>query len=145
MNRNAFGLPDTSSEEKNVTATLPIIELDPLKGRPTVEVIFGQAHLGTYRVFLWDAQGKNPEPIGHGNNIDDVLDDFSAPRDPGALDKTILSYEAIVQAAEPREGQLYSLTITVRQQGKVCTGGVIQETGTFNDVKSIIGFRRFES
>ena len=128
-----------------MTVTLPIIELDQTKGRPTVEVIFGQAHLGTYRLFLWNVQGKNPELIGHGNNIDDVLDDFPVLRDPGALDKMILSYEVIVQAAEPKEGQLYSVTILVRQQGKVCTGGVIQETGTFDDVKSIIGFRRFQS
>lgn len=122
---------------------IPVIRLDQEDGRPTVEIIFGNAHLGTYRFFLWDAAGKNPALVAHGNNIDDVLDTFEIQRDPGDLDERILSHELIVQAAAAKSGQIYSVTITVRQQGQVCDGGLIQETGTFEDVRSIIGFRRF--
>jgi hypothetical protein len=119
------------------------ITLDPARGNPKVEIIFGQAHVGNYRFFLWDSSGKNPEELSHGNNVDDVLDCFDIDVTPAQLDRRIISFELIVQAAEPREGQVYSVTITVRQQGTVCTGGVIQETGALVDVKSLIGFRRF--
>jgi hypothetical protein len=122
---------------------IPVIRLGRGNGRPTVEIIFGNAHLGNYRCFLWDAAGKNPVLIAHGNNIDDVLDAFDIQRNPVDLDECILSYELIVQAAAAKAGQIYSVTITVRQQGQVCDGGLIQETGIFEDVKSIIGFRRF--
>ena len=123
---------------------LSVVRLDPAQGVPTVEIIFGQAHVGNYRMFLWDPSGKNPELLAHGNNIDDVLDTFTMPTDPPGLDGFILSYEVIVQAAEARDGQIYSITITIRQGGSVVDGGVIQETGSFNDVKSVIGFRRFQ-
>ena len=119
------------------------ITLDTAKGKPTVEIIFGHAHVGSYRFFLWDPAGKTPKALLHGNNIDDVIDSFTLDELPAALDQCILSYELIVQAAEAKEGQVYSVTTTVRQQGNVCPGGVIQDTGSFKDVKSIIGFRRF--
>jgi hypothetical protein len=124
---------------------LAVVGLDRTKGNPSVEVIFGHAALGTYRVFLWDAAGKNPSLLAHGNNIDEVVDMFEIAKSPEELDGSILSYELIVQAPEPKDGQMYSVTISVRQEGNVCDGGLIQETGTFNDVKSIIGFRRFQS
>lgn len=119
------------------------VKLETSKGKPSVEIIFGQAHLGNYRCFLWDASGKNSTQLAHGNNIDDVLDVFTIPNDPADLNQRIFSYEVIIQAAEAKEGQLYSLTIMVRQNGDVCTGGLIQETGKLEDVKSLIGFRRF--
>jgi hypothetical protein len=122
---------------------LEVIELKRSKGSPSVEIIFGQAHLGNYRVFLWDAEGKNPEQLSHGNNLDDVPDAFTVAFQPKDLDKRILSYELIIQAAEARPGQVYSATIIVRQDGMPCKGGVIPVTGPMEDVKSIIGFRRF--
>ena len=121
------------------------ITLETSKGKPTVEIIFGHVHVGNYRFFLWDANGKNSVPLQHGNNIDDVLDTFEINETPGNLDQRIFSYELIIQAAEAKPGQIYSVTTTVRQQGKVCVGGVIPETGTLDDVKSIIGFRRFKT
>ncbi len=94
---------------------------------------------------MWDNNGKNPQLLSHGNNVDDVFDSFEIQEQPPTLDGRIFSYELIVQAAESKPGQIYSVTITVRQQGSVVTGGVIQETGPLTDVKSIIGFRRFKS
>jgi hypothetical protein len=123
---------------------IPTVLLKEGAGTPSIEIIFGHAHVGNYRMFLWDPSGKNPEQVAHGNNIDDVLDTFEMPTDPAGLDRFILSYEVIVQAAEARDGQIFSITITVRQGGDVVPGGLIQENGTFRDVKSLIGFRRFE-
>jgi hypothetical protein len=124
--------------------TIPEITLQKSKGKPAVEIIFGQAHVGNYRFFLWDIEGKNPELLSHGNNVDDVLDTFEIDETPANLDGRILSYEVIVQAAEARPEQLYSVNATVRQQGEVVSGGVISETGKFTDAKSIIGFRRLK-
>ena len=121
------------------------ITLDPGQGKPKVEIIFGQAHIGNYRFFLWDSSGRNPAELAHGNNVDDVLDSFDLNETPAALDQHILSFELIVQAAEARAGQIYSVTITVRQKGTVCPGGVILESGALEDVKSLIGFRRFKT
>lgn len=119
------------------------ITLHASRGTPTVEIIFGQAHVGNYRFFLWDSSGRHPRELMHGNNIDDVIDSFEIGVTPAELDRWILSFELIIQAAEAREGHVYSVTITVRQQGTACTGGIIQETGTLTDAKSLIGFRRF--
>jgi hypothetical protein len=131
---------------KESTMPMPIqtVSLKEGNGTPTIEIIFGHAHVGSYRMFLWDPNGKNPEQVSHGNNIDDVLDTFEMPVDSAGLERFILSYEVIVQAAEARDGQIYSITITVRQGGQVVPGGLIQENGTFRDVKSLIGFCRFE-
>jgi hypothetical protein len=126
-----------------VAVELEKVTLERGKGRPTVEVIFANTHLGTYRAFLWDPQGKNPELLSHGNNVDDVIDTFDVPREPADVDQRILSYEVLIQAPQPVAGQVYGLTLMVRQQGQPCHGGIVQETGTFTDAKSLVGFRRF--
>jgi hypothetical protein len=121
------------------------ITLSSTGGKPKIEIIFGQAHVGNYRFFLWDASGKNPIELSHGNNVDDAVDSFDIGEALSALDRRILSFELIVQAAEARQGQIYSVTITVRQDGTVCAGGLISESGALEDVKSLIGFRRFKT
>lgn len=121
------------------------ILLGATKGQPTVEIIFGQAHIGNYRFFLWDATGHNPREIAHGTNVDAIVDSFDIGEDARALHEKLLSFEGIVQAAEARPGNIYSVTVTVRQGGEVCPGGVIQETGAFDDVKALLGFRRFRT
>lgn len=121
------------------------ILLDATKGQPTVEIIFGQAHVGNYRFFLWDETGHHPQELSHGTNTDQVVDAFDVQFTPAALNEQILAFEGIVQAAEARAGNIYSVTVTVRQGGAVCDGGVIQETGAFNDVKALLGFRRFRT
>lgn len=117
-------------------------------GTPTVEISFGHAHVGNYTCNLWDQNGEDYTKLAklaHGNNVDNVKDTFHMEYEPNYLNGLIFSYEAIIQAAENRPGQQYSLTITVRQQGDVCKDGVIHDTGTLDDTKSIIGFRRFRT
>lgn len=127
---------------------MPPIEeviLDSNGGKPTVEILFGQAHVGNYRCFLWNRQGKDPEELAHGDNVDDVVDAFEIDAEPADLDRRIISVESIVQAAEAKPGQIYSVTITIRQQGKVCSGGAIHDAGPFEDVKALVAFRRFKT
>jgi hypothetical protein len=119
--------------------------LDATKDQPTVEIIFGQAHVGNYRFFLWDAAGRNPQELSHGTNTDGVVDKFGVGADARALHEKILGFEGIVQAADARSGNVYSVTVTVRQGDDVCSGGLIQETGAFDDVKALLAFRRFRT
>ena len=124
---------------------LETITLQANNGNPAVEIIFGHAHVGNYRCFLWDQNGKSPIQLAHGNNVDDVWDTFVIDNNPDYLADRVFSYELTIQAAESKPGQIYSVTITVRQQGSVCQGGVIHDTGSLDDVKSIIGFRKFRT
>ena len=120
---------------------IPIITLASDKGPPTIEIIFGHAHLGTYRFFLWD--GQNPELKKHGNNIDNVVDSFTLSEPLASLHQRILSYELIIQAAESGPGQIFSYTVTVRQRGAICEGGVIAKSGPFEQFHQDVEFRRF--
>ena len=99
--------------------------------------------MGNYRLFLWDAAGQNPRELAQGTSADDVVDTFPIAVAAQVLDGCVLSFEGLVQAAEPRTGNVYSVTVTVRQDGTVCPGGVIQEAGPFEDVKALVAFRRF--
>lgn len=126
-------------------ALLDEITLDMARGRPRIEIVFGQAHVGNYRLFLWDAEGVQCTDLARGHNVDHVLDSFEVDAEPADLNQRILSFEMMVQAAEAKPGQIYNVTITVRQQDTVCAGGVVQESGPFKDVKALVGFRRFKA
>lgn len=121
------------------------IQLQVDGGTPTVEISFGHAHVCNYTCYLWDQNGEDYTKLAHGNNVDKLKDTFHMEYEPNYLNGLIFSYEALIQAAENRPGQQYSLTITVRQQGDVCKDGVIQDTGTLDDTKSINGSRRFRT
>ncbi len=118
------------------------ITLDPARGRPRIGIVFGHAHVGNYRLFLWDRAGTHATELCRGHNVDQLLDSFEIDVEPADLDQRILSFELLVQAAEARPGQNYQVTITVGQQDTVCRGGVVQESGAFTDVKALVGFRR---
>ncbi len=121
------------------------IVLEAAKGQPTVEIMFGQAHIGNYRFFLWDEAGQNARELAQGTNADEVVDTFQMDVAAATLNRRILSFEGLVQAAEARADNVYSLTVTVRQDGVVCQGGVIQDTGGFVDVKALLAFKRFRT
>ena len=112
-------------------------------GTPEVEFIFGQAQVGVYRSYLWD-ENNVPEKVGHGNNTDDVIDRYPL-RAPGELEGRTLSWEVTIQAPSAAPGQLYSLSVIIRQDGAVARGGAIQEAGPMSDsTKAVIGFARFQ-
>lgn len=121
-----------------------IVNINPAGGIPEVEVIFGQAQVGVYRAFLWDTQANNSSPLAHGNNIDGLPDKFSVGVAAGALAGRYVSVEAVIQTAGAAPGQLYSLTVLIRQDGVIAPGGQIQENGQFSsNTVSLIEFARF--
>lgn len=125
-------------------STIASLALNPAGGIPEVEVIFGQAQVGVYRCFLWDSSGNNPQPLAHGNNVDGLPDKFSVGVAANALSGRYLSVETVIQTATSAPGQLYSLTVLVRQDGSVVPGGLIQENGQFtSNTVSLFEFARF--
>jgi hypothetical protein len=127
-----------------MASTVPTVTLNPAGGIPDVEIIFGQAQVGVYRSFLWDGQASNPAPLAHGNNIDGLPDLSSIGVAATALSGRYLSVEAVIQTATSQPGQLYSLTVLIRQDGAVVPGGLIQDSGQFvGNTVSLFEFARF--
>lgn len=127
-----------------MAATIQSVTLNPAGGIPQVEVIFGQAQVGVYRSFLWDDHANNPQPLAHGNSADGLPDKFSVGVAANALTGLYVSLEAVIQTATSAPGQLYSLTVSIRQDGNVVPGGLIQENGQFtSNTVSLFEFARF--
>ena len=47
--------------------------------KPVISIIFGNASGGVYRLFLFDAENKNPKLIGQGVSTDNIPDTFTIP------------------------------------------------------------------
>ena len=125
-------------------AIIHTVTLNAAGGIPEVEVIFGQAQIGVYRSFLWDTQANNPQPLAHGNNVDGLPDKVSIGLSVNVLTGRYLSVEAIIQTATSALGQLYSLTVLIRQDGEVVSGGLIQDNGQFaSNTVALFEFARF--
>jgi hypothetical protein len=127
-----------------VPSTVQSVTLNPAGGIPEVEVIFGQAQIGVYRSFLWDNQANNPQALAHGNNVDGLPDKFSVGVASNALTGRYVSVEAVIQTATSAPGQLYSVTVLIRQDGSVVPGGLLQDNGQFSsNTISLFEFARF--
>ena len=125
-------------------ATIHSVTLNAAGGIPEIEVIFGQAQIGVYKAFLWDSNAANSQPLAHGNNVDGLPDKFSVGSPAATLTGQYVSIEAVIQTATSAPGQLYILTILIRQDGTVVPGGLIQEDGQFTtNTVSLIEFARF--
>ena len=120
------------------------VTLNPAGGVPEVEVIFGQAQVGVYRAFLWDNAASSSTPLAHGTNVDGLPDIFSVGVPANALSGRYLSVEAVIQPPANTPGQLYSMTVLIRQDGAVVTGGQILDNGQFtSNSAALFEFARF--
>jgi hypothetical protein len=123
-----------------------VLKIRTTGGDPEMEIVFGQAQVGVYRAFRWDANAANPTQIGFGNNIDDLSDRFPVGLTATALDQSFATWEAIVQPPDSSAGQLYSVFVTFRQDGNVVPDGIFQYTGQLSgDSKAISGSVRFQA
>lgn len=119
--------------------------VDGSAGPVSVEVLFGFANVGVYRIFLWDP-AQRPTPVAFGDNVDAEPDLHALPAAPADLSAHQLSYEAQIESPSEAEGQMYSAFVLVRQDGRVVPGGVIERSGPLPETcrKSVIGFVTFE-
>jgi hypothetical protein len=108
-------------------------------GIPEIEIRFGYANVGAYRVFLWEA-GRDAKLLGN----------TAQPRvrleTPDKLVSATVSYETIIQSPEPGVNQPYCLSVGIHQDGQPVPGGAYRERGKLDPdgAKSVIGFISFE-
>lgn len=100
------------------------VSLTGADGKPRIEVIFGHANVGGYRLFRWDANGQNPVQIGEGKNTDPKPDIFFIGPDARDLNGHFVSIEAkIVTPADPPGPGPYSVIVETTQDGSPSNGG----------------------
>lgn len=119
------------------------IKLDPNGPIPEVDVFFGQAQFAKYIVELLDSDGKNPQVIMQGNNIDNLPDHFSIGVSPQDLVGNHLSWSFTIAAPASGEGQLYFARITITQGGKNLKDGPFEYSGPLDGVKMKIDLAEF--
>lgn len=123
------------------------VTLDPNGAIPEVEVIIGQAQVGAYECYLWDTDGANPNLLFKGGSLNGLPDKFSVGVAPATLAGHYLSWEVVIKSPSSSSGELYSLIITIRQNGIVVQGGLIEDSGAFdadsNNNKGLVEFARF--
>jgi hypothetical protein len=102
-------------------------------GTPAVEIIVGHAHFAKFDFFLYDASGKNPQPIGGGRNDDNVPDifDIDNPSLDG-LDRFTIFWRAVVSSPTGVPGEHYSVIVRVIQDEKIA--GTDSKTGLLTDI-----------
>jgi hypothetical protein len=128
-------------------ATIHEVKLNPTGNVPDVEVIIGQAQIGAFACFLWDTQGANPQLLFRGNSLNGLPDRFPVGVAAKDLTGKYLSWEVGIKSPSSSPGELFSLIITIRQSGDVVPGGLIEESGAFDqnssNAKGIVEFARF--
>ena len=105
-------------------------------GRPQVQITFGFAQHGRYRIYLWSPAGDSPRLIGQGVNTDDVPDRFALEDPITGLNNHIVSWEGLVTSFAGGSGEQYLLQVDVSQDGANCPDGPFIQTGSLDNVKA---------
>ena len=110
-----------------------VATLDIGGGTPEIEIIIGHAHFARFDFFLFDATGKNPQPIGEGRNDDQFPDIFPITNPPlTGLDRFTIFWRAVVSSQLGLPNESYSVIIRVMQDGKIA--GTDSKTGLLTDI-----------
>ena len=128
--------------EANMAKTT--VAFNPELGNPQVEVIIGQAQIGTYRLFLWNKEGKQSELIGEGTSNDNTADIFNLPS-VEQLEGRYFTWDGLVTSTTKTPGQFYSFTVLFKQDGTTVTDGMFSEAGELAGTQPIHGQICFES
>ena len=121
-----------------------IVRIDPAGSPPRLEIQFGDANIGAYRVFRVDAGGPS-RLLAQGSSLDTSAGSVPLGQPASQLLGATLSYEAVIQSAGMGPGEPYSLSVSILQNG--APGGVHREAGKLNDdgAKSVSGFIFFKT
>ena len=119
------------------------VRIDPAGAPPQLEIRFGDANIGVYRLFRVDAGGP-PQLLAHGSSLDNRAGSVPLGQQASQLPGATLSYEAVIQSAGIGPGEPYSLSVRILQDGAPV--GVHWEAGKLNEDggKSVSGFISFE-
>jgi hypothetical protein len=125
----AFPAAHSGTSAKGGTMAERIVYLEKGKPAPEVEVSFGHAHFGRYRLVLWDVQGHSPNKFSEGVNVDAIPDIARLPTTPAKLDRMILSWDLLISSFGEQEGQTYSAKVRLAQGGTDLPNGTFNYTG----------------
>lgn len=94
-----------------------IKEVSLIKGGadPEVEITFGHAQVGKYKVDLLDEYGFFSDTVQIGTNVDGVDDRFPVSKKADDMDGYYLSWDLIIMAPVEGPGQLYSAKVELIQ------------------------------
>ena len=119
------------------------INYNPKGGSVSVDIMIGQAQAGLYTVNLFDANGKNPEEVGNGNNVDDLPDTFEIKTPVAQLKSRLLGWTITIASPEEGPAKLYFARVTIRQDGQSLSDGPFEYSGPLDGAKIILGYGRF--
>src|SRR5438045_9367714 len=105
-------------------------------GAPSVDIAFGFAQHGQYKIYIWDSQGANPRLIGQGVKTADVPDSFPIGEPLGALNDRIISWEGLVTSFDGSSGEHYSVRVRFIQDGAYAPDSPFVQSGDLDDVKA---------
>lgn len=120
-----------------------LAKLSKDKGEPEVEIVVGFAQFGKYRFELSDAAGTTFTTVFQGDNADSTPDRFTITEPVANLDNRTLRWKVIIAAFDTDPGQIYSVNVTIRQDGQNVPDGPFKENGPFDGVKVVQDQVRF--
>ncbi len=88
----------------------------------SIAVKFGHASIGRYRIWLYDADGKNPNQVLEGASDDEIPDEAVLPYPAPKLVNRLVFVRAVAATAVSTAAPV-SVTVHVRQGGADVTDG----------------------
>jgi hypothetical protein len=126
--------------EKTMSIRMIILAKDG--GEPTVSVFIAQAQYGEYTVKLKDPSSGQRVTQAEGDNADDIADTFRLKKRLAALDQHLLSWWITIPTSSEEPGQFYFARVSVNQNDRPVSGGIIEYMGPLNDTKNIVDVAR---
>ncbi|HYH06320.1 MAG TPA: hypothetical protein VEK11_04585 [Thermoanaerobaculia bacterium] len=81
-------------------------------GPITITIVVGHNQMNVHRMFLWDANLANPEPIPR-----DAAENYQVGP-AGSVDQRVMSWEVRIAASTPTTVEPYSVTVSGHQDGQ---------------------------
>jgi hypothetical protein len=110
---------------------------------PVMELKFGDAQWGDYKVYLWDAAGRQPTLVRRGLNNDQIPDVFPIGATVAALASCQLTWQATIGALGAGTQQ-YSLRVSFTQAGTPLSGTPFVYRGKLDNAKVIADYVKLQ-
>ena len=105
-------------------------------GNPSIEVLIGQRQLGFYQVQLRRSGQTSLEKIGAGDNEDNINDIYDLGPVDG-LNSGILICDVAIIRLLSRPGELYDISLILRQNNRMVSGALISDNGRLNSDRGL--------
>jgi hypothetical protein len=127
----------------STTSLLKQLKIPAVGSDVWVDVMIGQAQFGMYTITLYDENGKNPQLVGSGNNVDLLPDSFRLDTSNPGLANRLLGWTITIASPEQPNGQLYFARVAVREGSMSLSAEPIEYSGELDNAKILMGFAKF--